>query len=120
MSPSRGVDLSAPPDQVWQALIRPELFVQWFGAELDLDPTPGGRFELHMSDGSVKTGVVEVADEPVYLVLRHHPFERDPGGNVRQTAGGYVRFVLREIDGGTRLKVDDSTGSELELSAASR
>ena len=38
----REIDLDATPADVWDALTRPELLEQWFEADVELDPRPGG------------------------------------------------------------------------------
>lgn len=51
--------LQAPPERVFEALIRPDLYRQWMGPEgsttdvSEMDPVPGGRlaFTVGFSDG---------------------------------------------------------------------
>jgi uncharacterized protein YndB with AHSA1/START domain len=118
---SRSVELAAPPAAVWAALTRPELFSQWFGANGELEQRAGGRAVFRWPDGSEKTAVVEAVEVPHLLLLRFHPFERDPAGVVRQGTGGHIRFLLRETEsGGTRFEIEDSTSSSLPLAGLPR
>lgn len=116
----RSVELPAPPAEVWAALTRAELFSQWFGSEVELEPGAGARARFRSPDGSERTAVIEVAEERRLLVLRFHPFERDPQGHARQAPGGLIRFLLKEVPGGTQLEIEDSTRSSHELSGTVR
>jgi uncharacterized protein YndB with AHSA1/START domain len=40
------VVIDAAPDEVFDSMIRPELFRQWFGANVDIEPYVGGRFAM--------------------------------------------------------------------------
>lgn len=116
----RSVELPADIDQVWAALTSSDLFSQWFGEQVELDPRPGGRGSFRSDDGSERTAVVEVIDPPKLLVLRFHPFGRDASGRTKQTKGGYMRFALRRSESGTRLDIEDSTSLVLEFSGVAR
>jgi len=40
------IDIAASPGRVWEALMDPEIFQQWFGARMDVEPHVGGRWAM--------------------------------------------------------------------------
>jgi len=40
------VVIDAAPDEVFESMIRPEVFRKWFGANVDIEPHVGGRFAM--------------------------------------------------------------------------
>ena len=97
----RSVELDAPPEHVWDALVDPALASRWFGEEFTVEARPGGRVRV-ADDGDTRRGTVEVADPPRRLTLR--VWERPvPGGPLH---GSRIDFVIEPVDGrGSRLTV---------------
>jgi uncharacterized protein YndB with AHSA1/START domain len=96
------------PEEVWEALTEPERLEEWFATEVELDPRPGGRGVFRWGDGEERRATVREASEEERLVL---DWEDD---------GGEVVLELEEVDGGTRLRIVESTpefGTALELRA---
>src|SRR5664279_743881 len=96
------------PDEVWAALTEPERLEEWFATEVSLDARPGGEGVFRWGDGDERRATVREASEGERLVL---DWEDD---------GGEVVLELEEVDGGTRLRVVESTpefGIALELRA---
>ena len=103
----RDVVFPAAPDEVWEALTDPDRLEEWFATEVELDPVPGGEGIFRWGDGEERRAVVREAEPEERLVL-----DWDDGGE--------VVLELEEVDGGTRLRVVESTpefGIALELRA---
>jgi uncharacterized protein YndB with AHSA1/START domain len=69
----RTIELAAPPEEVWDALTRPELLADWFGAEIEIEPRRGGAVDARFPDGTRRRGLVQVADPPRRLAFRWRP-----------------------------------------------
>jgi uncharacterized protein YndB with AHSA1/START domain len=96
------------PTEVWEALTDPERLEEWFATEVELDARPGGAGVFRWGDGEERRATVREAAEEERLVL-------DWDEN-----GGEVVIELEQVDGGTRLRVVESTpqfGTALELRA---
>jgi uncharacterized protein YndB with AHSA1/START domain len=96
------------PDEVWEALTEPERLEEWFATEVELDARPGGAGVFRWGDGEERRATVREASEQERLVLDW------------EDGGGEVVLELEEVDGGTRLRVLESTpefGTALELRA---
>jgi uncharacterized protein YndB with AHSA1/START domain len=96
------------PDEVWAALTEPERLEEWFATEVSLDARPGGEGVFRWGDGDERRATVREASEGERLVLDW------------EDGGGEVVLELEEVDGGTRLRVVESTpefGIALELRA---
>ena len=107
MQIEREIVFPESPDEIWEALTEPERLEEWFATEVSLDPRPGGEGVFRWGDGEERRATVREAAEQERLVL-------DWDG------GGEVVVELEEIDGGTRLRVVESTpefGTALELRA---
>jgi uncharacterized protein YndB with AHSA1/START domain len=95
------------PEEVWEALTEPERLEEWFATEVELDARPGGAGVFRWGDGDERRATVREAAEQERLVL-----DWDDGGE--------VVVELEQVDGGTRLRVVESTpefGTALELRA---
>ena len=98
----REIELEAAPADVWDALTRPELLEQWFEAEVELDPRPGGTGRFIGSDGEQRHARVDQVDEGRRLAFT---WWSDDGGD---QAASTVEFVLTPTQGGTRMVVTES------------
>ena len=98
--------IAAPPSAVFRYLTESDLWSRWQGQSADLEPTPGGRFQVTMGEGQVVEGEF-VAVEPDRRVVvtwgwQQHPrmppgtstveFELTPDGE-----GTLVRLTHRDI-----------------------
>jgi uncharacterized protein YndB with AHSA1/START domain len=95
------------PAEVWEALTEPERLEEWFATEAELDPQPGGDGVFRWGDGEERHATVREAVEDERLVLDWDD-------------GGAVVLELEEVDGGTRVRVVESSpefGPALELRA---
>lgn len=96
------------PGEVWEALTEPERLAEWFATEVELDVRPGGAGVFRWGDGEERRATVREVCEQERLVLDW------------EDGGGRVVVELEEVDGGTRLRIVESTpdfGIALELRA---
>jgi uncharacterized protein YndB with AHSA1/START domain len=99
----REIELEAAPGDVWEALTRPDLLEQWFEAEVELDPRPGGAGRFVEPDGSRRAARVDDVDDGRRLAFTWWP---EPGDE--DAPASRVEFVLTPIEGGTRLVVTET------------
>ena len=108
MQVEREIVFPESPAELWEALTEPERLEEWFATEAELDPRPGGAGTFRWGDGEERRATVREAREAERLVL-----DWDDGG-------GEVVLELEEVDGGTRVRVVESSpdfGPALELRA---
>ena len=97
----REIDLAAEPDEVWDALTRPELLEQWLADDVEIEPWGGGGIDVATDDGEHRRGVVERAERPERLVI--HWWEARPDDSTR------VEFHIVGLPaGGSRLRVTET------------
>ena len=107
MHVEREIIVPESPEEVWDALTEPERLEEWFATEAELDARPGGEGVFRWGDGAERRAVVRQAEEAERLVL-----DWDDGGE--------VAIELEEADGGTRVRVVESSpefSAALELRA---
>lgn len=90
--------LPAPADVVWDAVTRSDQLSAWFGAEVDLDPRPGGPARFRGHDGSHRHGLVEEVEPGHRIVFRWWPLGAAGIGATRVEI-----TVDPEIDGSTSI-----------------
>jgi uncharacterized protein YndB with AHSA1/START domain len=93
--------VAAPPSAVFRYLTESDLWARWQGEAADLDPTPGGHFEVTMAAGQVVEGVF-VAVEPdrrVVLTWGWQQHSRMPPGT------STVEFELTPDGDGTLVRL---------------
>ena len=96
MQVEREIVVPESPDEVWEALTEPERLEEWFATEAELDARPGGEGVFRWGDGDERRAVVREAEPGERLVL-----DWDDGGE--------VAIELAETDGGTRVRVVESS-----------
>jgi uncharacterized protein YndB with AHSA1/START domain len=96
MQVEREIVVPEAPDEVWAALTQPERLEEWFATEAELDPTPGGEGVFRWGDGEERHAIVREAEQAERLVL-----DWDDGGE--------VVVELEEADGGTRVRVRETS-----------
>jgi uncharacterized protein YndB with AHSA1/START domain len=52
----RVIFIELPPEEVFRYLVEPVLMARWIGLSHDLDPRPGGRFQVEVSGGNIASG----------------------------------------------------------------
>ena len=50
------VELSAPPEEVFQMFVDPARLTRWIGRAAELEPRPGGRFRFEIEPGQYCEG----------------------------------------------------------------
>jgi uncharacterized protein YndB with AHSA1/START domain len=93
--------IAAPPSAVYRYLTESALWSRWQGEAADLDPTPGGRFEVRMAEGQVVSGTfVEVrAGSRVVVTWGWQGHPRMPAGTTT------VEFELIPDGDGTLVRL---------------
>jgi uncharacterized protein YndB with AHSA1/START domain len=97
-SVEREVLVPGDPDEAWQAVADPERLGDWLGGEVELEPEPGGEFQIRFDDGGERTGFVEQLDEDAH---RFAFWWRQPGDELATR----VEISLDETDEGTLVRV---------------
>jgi uncharacterized protein YndB with AHSA1/START domain len=52
----REIFIALPPEEVFRYLVEPALMARWIGLSHELEPRPGGRFRVEVSDGNIASG----------------------------------------------------------------
>src|SRR5437667_12685008 len=55
----REVTIPVPPEDVWPLMIDADQVSAWFGADVEIDPRPGGRATFRWADGTERAAMVE-------------------------------------------------------------
>ena len=95
----RVIDIAASPATVFTLLTDPAEYVKWKGRLADLDPRPGGRFQVAFKDSTVRGEYVElVPDRRVVFT-----WGWDAPGAIVGPGGSIVEIDLEPRGTGTRL-----------------
>ena len=109
------VYVAARPEEAFRYFTDPDHYVQWMGSKAELEPVPGGRYRVHMSDGFRAAGTFVALDAPRQLAFTwgfaddeaasHVKHEPSPaGGGSAMPAGSTRVTVTFDAEGdGTRL-----------------
>ena len=98
------IRIEAPAEAVFRFFVDPERLMRWMGTEADVDPTPGGRFQVNVNGDDVAIGAYTVVDPP-----RRVAFTWGWDGNDGIPPGSSTVTVdLDEVDGGTELTLTHS------------
>ena len=101
----REVTVPASSDEVWRAVTRADQVSAWFGADVELDPRPGGRGVFRWADGTHRHVLVEEVEPGRKLAFRWLPFEQTASGDIVAVASTRVEITLDEVAEGTRIRV---------------
>ena len=105
------VDLPAPAEKVFQHLTDPAAMIRWMGQHAELQPVPGGAFEIDINGVPVRGQYLEI--DPPRRVLVSWGVAGNPGMPPGTTR---VEFTLTPTATGTRLRL---VHSELPADQAS-
>lgn len=115
--------LRAPIERVFKAISRSEEFGIWFGVAFEGPFVAGERLTGKMRPTQVDPEVAKMqesfADMPFDIIVeriepprrfsfRWHPYAIEPGADYSKEPSTLVEFELREVDGGTRLRITES------------
>jgi uncharacterized protein YndB with AHSA1/START domain len=101
----RAIVVPGAPADVWPAVTDGQEISEWFGADAELDPRPGGRGVFRWPDGASRHVVVEEVETARRLTFRWLPFQRTADGDIVVLPSTRVEITLDEVDGGTRVRV---------------
>jgi uncharacterized protein YndB with AHSA1/START domain len=101
----REVTVAAEPDEVWRAVTDSGELSAWFGAEVELDPRPGGRGVFRWGDGAERHAVVEDVEPERRLAFRWLPFQRTADRATIAMPPTRVEITLEPVGPGTRVRV---------------
>ena len=102
---AREVIVPATPDEVWRVVTESRELSAWFGADVELDPSPGGRGVFRWPDGSERCAVVEDVEAERRLAFRWLPFVRTAEGATIAMPVTRVAITLDAVPEGTRVRV---------------
>jgi uncharacterized protein YndB with AHSA1/START domain len=105
----RTVQLSHPPEKVWQALTTAEGLGTWFGNSAEVDLRVGGEAKLTWDSGDTATLTIERI-EPPRVFGYTWPVYGLPADDPRRT---YVEFTLEPTGDGTTLTMVESGFAQL-------
>jgi uncharacterized protein YndB with AHSA1/START domain len=103
----RTIELTQPPQRVWDALTSPEGLGGWFGDRATIDLRPGGTAYVEWDnegDNFKATLTIAVVEPPARFAWTWG-IQGLPATDPRRT---YVEFTLAPAGGGTRLTVVES------------
>lgn len=94
------IDLPAPAEEVFRHLTDPAAMVRWMGQHANLEPVPGGAFEVDINGVPVRGRYLEV-DPPRRVLVSW-----GVTGNADLPPGAtQVEFTLTDTSAGTRLRI---------------
>src|SRR5580658_1316458 len=94
------IQISAPPEIVYEYLTQADKIVQWMGLDVDVDPKPGGIFRLSPNIANVIRGEY-VEATPYSKVAFSWGFEGV--GHELPAGSTLVEISLERIKSGTKL-----------------
>jgi uncharacterized protein YndB with AHSA1/START domain len=105
----RTVQLTHPPERVWQALTTAEGLGTWFGHKAEIDLRVGGQAKLSWNSGDTATLTIERLEAPRVFGYTWAIYGL-PEGDARRT---YVEFTLEPTSTGTTLTMVESGFAQL-------
>jgi uncharacterized protein YndB with AHSA1/START domain len=114
----REIEIAASPETVWLFLSDPERAQSWWGARVDLDLVPGGRYRVEVVPGRVVSGAFLEIDPPRRLVYTFGWEEGAGIPGVVPAGSTRVEIELTSEGRGTRLRLvhRELPGTESALS----
>jgi uncharacterized protein YndB with AHSA1/START domain len=93
----REVVLHATPEEAWEAFSDPGRLGEWLGAEVELEPVPGGELHVRFEGGEERSGFVEEVEPAERLAF----WWRRPGEDLSTR----VQIELSQHEEGTLLRL---------------
>jgi uncharacterized protein YndB with AHSA1/START domain len=109
----RQIQLKAPRSRVWQALIQPKAFGEWFGVALEGDAfvqekLAKGHITIPGYEHLKFEFLVACIEPERRFGFRWHPYAVDPDKDYDDEPTTLVMFELEDSSGGTLLRVVES------------
>lgn len=99
----RSVVVSAPPEQVWEALTTEDGMKAWFGDIAEMDVQPGGDAVFGWSEqGHTVSAVIETVEPLTRFAFR---WAANAGEAVDEGPSSLVEFLIDSDETGTRIMV---------------
>lgn len=95
--------IAAPPDDVFDHFIRPELLVRWMGDFARLDSVQGGTFSVDIN-GVLIRGRFTALDRPTLIEIAWG----EAGNSLMPPGSTRLRILLEPVDDGTLLQLEHS------------
>ena len=108
----REIFILSPPEEVFKFLIDPDRLMAWFGIENDIDPRPGGKFEVEVSRGNVARGTYTEVIPFRRVAFTWGWISPDPMLAALRPGTSLVEIDLGPKDGGTLLRLRHSRLSD--------
>jgi uncharacterized protein YndB with AHSA1/START domain len=113
------VTLKAPLARVWRALSDAGEFGAWFKMKLEKAFVPGATVLGRMSEPGYEGLPIEMVIEEMVperlFSFRWHPYAIDPKADYSKEPMTLVTFELKEVAGGTLLKLTESGFDKIPL-----
>jgi uncharacterized protein YndB with AHSA1/START domain len=104
----REIFIALPPEEVFRYLVDPELMARWIGRSHDLEPQPGGRFRVEVSDGNIAAGRYVEVIPPLRVAFTWGWESRDSELSVLPPGASLIEVELQAKDRGTLLRLRHS------------
>jgi len=111
-APECEIFILAPPEEVFTFLIDPDRMMEWLGIENDIDPRPGGKFEVEVSRGNVARGTYTEVIPFRRVAFTWGWISPDPMLAALRPGTSLVEIDLGPKDGGTLLRLRHSRLSD--------
>ena len=104
----RVIFIALPPEEVFRYLVDPMLMARWIGLSHDLDPRPGGRFQVEVSGGNIASGRYVEVVPPRRVAFTWGWESQDAGLALLPPGASLVEIDLEGKDCGTVLRLRHS------------
>lgn len=102
------VTIRASKDKVWEALTTREGWSAWFGEDITGDFHPGVEQTFDFGKYGTALGLVVERVEGESIAYKWHPGMKVAGETYLDDQKTTCRFTLQEVEGGTRLVMEES------------
>ena len=75
------IEVAAPPEQLWRALVDPALLVEWYACEARVDARNGGSYRVRLVPRLEREARIDVFQPPTRLRLIYMPSAEMPAAD---------------------------------------
>jgi uncharacterized protein YndB with AHSA1/START domain len=104
----REVFIDAPPKTVFEFLVDAQLMARWIGSFQQIDPQPGGIFQVEVSPGNIARGQYTEVVPFRRVAFTWGWSSQDPELAALRPGTSLVEIELEPKDGGTLLRLHHS------------